>query len=64
MRKQTTWKEQRLCTNRSRNGRKDLATLLLSNKADPNAKDLKGNTPLHYAVRTGAKGHGRIIVGQ
>jgi ankyrin repeat protein len=34
-------------------GHKDMAELLLANKADVNAKDMYGDTPLHYAALWG-----------
>jgi ankyrin repeat protein len=35
------------------NGRKDVAELLLANKAEVNAKDNEGLTPMHYAAANG-----------
>ena len=37
----------RLCTWRRVSGHKDVAELLLANKAEVNAKDNDGETPLH-----------------
>jgi ankyrin repeat protein len=36
-------------------GCKDVAALLLANKAEVNAKSSKGDTPLHWAVVSGHK---------
>ena len=44
----------RLCTRR-RDGHKDVAELLLANKADVNARDNDGDTPLHMAAMKGHK---------
>ena len=38
----------RLCTWRQLDGHKDVVELLLANKAEVNAKDNHGETPLHY----------------
>ena len=38
------------------NGYKDVAELLIANKADVNAKDQNGYTPLYAAVATGHSG--------
>jgi hypothetical protein len=37
------------------NGHKDVAELLLANKAEVNAKSIGGYTPLHFAADHGAK---------
>ena len=45
----------RLCTLAALRGHKDVAELLLANKAEVNAKDNNGETPLHEAVDKGHK---------
>ncbi len=43
-------------------GHKDVAELLLANKADVNAKDNYGQTPLHYAAQYGHKDVAELLL--
>ena len=43
-------------------GHKDVVELLLANRADVNAKDYKGNTPLHDAVDNGYKDVAELLL--
>ena len=45
-------------------GHKDVAELLLASKAEVNAKDNDGATPLHYGGGLGPQGRGGIAAGQ
>ena len=44
------------------NGHKDVAELLLANKADVNAKDNDGETPLHMAAFKGHKDVAELLL--
>jgi ankyrin repeat protein len=44
------------------NDHKDVAELLLANKADVNAKDAADQTPLHYAVKNGYKDMAELLL--
>ena len=43
-------------------GHKDVAELLLANKADPNAKDNNGATPLHWLANTEHKDIAELLL--
>ena len=43
-------------------GHKDVAALLLANKAEANAKDNRGWTPLHWAAAQGHKGVAELLL--
>ena len=45
-----------------REGHKDMAELLLANKAEVNAKDKKSWTPLHYAAAYGHKEAAQVLL--
>ena len=52
----------RLCTVAAINGHKDVAELLLANKAEVNAKDNNGVTPLHLAAFNGHKDVAELLL--
>ena len=52
----------RLCTVAASKGHKDVAELLLANKAEVNAKDNDGATPLHWAAHNGHKDVAELLL--